>query len=154
MDDFIWCKVVFGDVVECIVLWVCMCENVFIEVQLCVFGIIVESWDDGICDGLFLGYVCWVCGCMVGYCFGDIGFGEIVVFVMLFEYEGVGIGKWLLWCVIDDFVVNGFMLLFFGCLIDFVLCLYGFYCYFGWILIGELDDVGDEIFMFQVGQCG
>ncbi|HIH2653122.1 TPA: GNAT family N-acetyltransferase [Burkholderia cenocepacia] len=115
MNDLTWRKAVPGDAAECIALRARTRENAFTEAQLRALGITVESWDDGIRDGLFSGHVCCVHGRMVGYCFGDTGSGEIVVLAMLPEYEGAGIGKRLLRRVIDDFAANGFTSLFLGC---------------------------------------
>ncbi|HGF4017998.1 N-acetyltransferase family protein [Burkholderia cenocepacia] len=154
MNDLTWRKAVPGDAAECIALRARTRENAFTEAQLRALGITVESWDDGIRDGLFSGHVCRVRGRMVGYCFGDTGSGEIVVLAMLPEYEGAGIGKRLLRRVIDDFAANGFTSLFLGCSTDPASRSYGFYRHLGWIPTGEQDDAGDEILTFQVGQRG
>ena len=154
MDELIWRKAVPGDAADCIALRARARENAFTEAQLRALGITVESWDDGIRDGVFAGHVCCAPAHMVGYCFGDIGSGEIVVLAILPEYEGTGIGKRLLRCVIDDFAAHGVTSLFLGCSTDPASRSYGFYRHLGWTPTGELDDAGDEILTFQVGPRG
>jgi hypothetical protein len=71
MDEFVWRKAVPGDAAACIALRGKTRENAFTDAQLRDLGIPVDSWGDGIRDGLFPGHVCCANARMVGYCFGD-----------------------------------------------------------------------------------
>lgn len=140
------CDVCFEDVVVCIDLCGCICENVFSVVQFVEWGIMVDSWVVGIVQGDLIGCVVWDGECMVGYCFVDCDSGEVLVLVLLLDYEGRGIGCQLLQDVVSLICDVGYQWLFLVCLVDLCLCLYGFYCCLGWCLIGGVDEVGDEIF--------
>ncbi|MCA8295332.1 GNAT family N-acetyltransferase [Burkholderia sp. AU30198] len=152
MTELTWRKAVPDDAAACIALRGKTRENAFTEAQLRDLGITVESWGDGIRDGLFSGHVCCASGRMVGYCFGDTDSGEIVVLAILPEYEGAGIGKRLLRQVVDAFAANGFTSLFLGCSTDPASRSHGFYRHLGWTPTGTLDDAGDEILTLRIGQ--
>jgi GNAT superfamily N-acetyltransferase len=150
MTELTWRKAVPDDAAACIALRGRTRENAFTESQLRDLGITVESWGDGIRDGLFSGHVCWADDRMVGYCFGDTDSGEIVVLAILPGYEGAGIGKRLLRQVIDEFAANGFTSLFLGCSTDPASRSHGFYRHLGWTPTGTLDEAGDEILTLRI----
>ncbi|MCA8215486.1 GNAT family N-acetyltransferase [Burkholderia cepacia] len=152
MTELTWRKAVPDDAAACIELRGETRENAFTDAQLRDLGITVESWGDGIRDGLVSGRVCCANGRMVGYCFGDTGSGEIVVLAILPEYEGAGIGKRLLQQVIDAFAANGFTSLFLGCSTDPASRSYGFYRHLGWTPTGTLDEAGDEILTLRIAR--
>ncbi|MBN3779719.1 GNAT family N-acetyltransferase [Burkholderia sp. Ac-20345] len=152
MTELTWRRAVPGDAAACIALRGKTRENAFTEAQLRGLGITVESWGDGIRDGLFSGHICCANGRMVGYCFGDTDSGEIVVLAILPEYEGAGIGKRLLRQVIDEFAANGFASLFLGCSTDPTSRSHGFYRHLGWTPTGRFDEAGDEILTLRIGQ--
>ncbi|WP_175855996.1 GNAT family N-acetyltransferase [Burkholderia cepacia] len=152
MTELTWREAVPDDAAACIELRGKTRENAFTDAQLRDLGITVESWGDGIRDGLVSGRVCCANGRMVGYCFGDTGSGEIVVLAILPEYEGAGIGKRLLLQVIDTFAANGFTSLFLGCSTDPASRSYGFYRHLGWMPTGTLDEAGDEILTLRIAR--
>jgi ribosomal protein S18 acetylase RimI-like enzyme len=82
---------------------------------------------------------------MVGYCFGSLNDGEVVVLALLPEYEGKGIGKSLLSKVNSDLVKAGNSRLFLGCSSDPRSRSYGSYRNLGWRSTGKIDKNGDEI---------
>lgn len=125
-------------------------ENAFSVEQLAAVGVTLESWQSGIRDGAFPGYVAMVEERMAGYCFGDRDSGEIVVLALLPEYEAKGIGKALLARMVEDFRSWGFARLFLGCSSDPASRSYGFYRHLGWTSTGTFDAANDEILEYAL----
>jgi ribosomal protein S18 acetylase RimI-like enzyme len=123
-------------------------ENAISAPGLAALGITARSWGSDIETGRLPGQVCTVKGQMVGYCFGDKGSGEIVVLVVLPQYEGRGIGKALLSKVMEDLRAFGHERLFLGCSSDSRHRSYGFYRHLGWTPTGLFDDNEDEVLEF------
>lgn len=143
-------KAVPEDTAACIDLRGRTRENAFSVEQLAALGVTLESWQSGIRDGSFPGYVAMVEERMAGYCFGDRDSGEIVVLALLPEYEGKGIGKALLERMVEDFRGWGFARLFLGCSSDPNSRSYGFYRHLGWTSTGTLDPANDEILEYAL----
>lgn len=120
-------------------------ENSFSREELSTLGVNEESWANGIADGRMVGYIGDVEGRMIGYCFGDRDSGEVVVLALLPEYEGRGVGKFLLQLIVTEFRRRGFDRMFLGCATDPAVRSYGFYRHLGWTSTGEYDEWGDEI---------
>lgn len=89
MTELAWRTAVPDDAAECVELRGKTRENAFTDAQLRVLDLTVESWGDGIRNGLVSRRVCRANGCMVGYCFGDTGSGEIVVLVRFRPTSGL-----------------------------------------------------------------
>lgn len=134
-----------NDTAECIALRGKTRENAFSVEQLEALGITLESWKARISDDSLTGYVGVSEEKIIGYCFGDIETGEIVVLALLPEYENKGVGKTLLDHMIESFKSLGFERLFLGCSSDPNARSYGFYRYLGWRSTGLFDDADDEI---------
>lgn len=143
--NLVYRKAVPGDIPACIVLRGRTRENAFSVEQLEALGITLESWQGGVGDGAFGGYVAMSGEELAGYCFGERDSGEILVLALLPEYEGRGIGRRLLGLMLDEFKVLGFERLFLGCSADARTRSHGFYRYLGWRPTGEVDAVGDEV---------
>jgi L-amino acid N-acyltransferase YncA len=148
--NVIYRKAVPEDTAACIDLRGRTRENAFSVEQLAAVGVTLESWQSGIQDGSFPGYVAMVEGRMAGYCFGDRDSGEIVVLALLPECEARGIGKALLERMVDDFRGWGFARLFLGCSSDPNSRSYGFYRHLGWTSTGALDAAGDELLEYAL----
>ena len=140
-----------ADAADCVDLRGRTRENAFSAAQLAALGITAASWAEGIAQGELPGYVAEVDGRMVGYCFGDRASGEIVVLALLPDWEGQGIGKFLLARMVEDFRRWGFQRLFLGCAADPAVRSHGFYRYLGWRPTGEIDDLGDEVLEYRLG---
>jgi ribosomal protein S18 acetylase RimI-like enzyme len=133
------------DAAECIQLRGKTRENAVSPERLESIGITVQSWSNDIRTGALPGHVCIADGRMIGYCFGSLKEGEVVVLALLPEYEGQGIGKSLLSRVNADLVKAGNLRLFLGCSADPKSRSYGFYRNLGWRSTGQIDKHGDEI---------
>ncbi|MGO3891549.1 MAG: GNAT family N-acetyltransferase [Paenalcaligenes sp.] len=134
-----------GDVNQCIEIRGLTRENAFSREDLAELGITAETWAAGIEQGESFGYVCSDNQQVVGYCFGEVEQGEILVLALLPEYENQGIGKKMLELVMNDMQAAGLERLFLSCAADSQVRSYGFYRYLGWASTGEFDDAGDEI---------
>lgn len=148
--EIIYRKALPDDAPECIALRGRTRENSFSVEQLKEVGVTLDSWQSGIKDGSFCGYVGVTARGLVGYCFGDRSRGEIVVLALLPEYEGKGIGKTLLNLVIEEFKGLGFKRLFLGCSPDPRVRSYGFYRYLGWKPTGTMNSADDEILEYDL----
>jgi ribosomal protein S18 acetylase RimI-like enzyme len=136
------------DAEECVRLRGRTRENAISASSLATLGITARSWGSDIETGRLPGQVCTVNGQIVGYCFGDKDSGEIVVLVVLPQYEGCGIGKALLSKVMEDLRGFGHKHLFLGCSSDSAHRSYGFYRHLGWRPTGLFDDNEDEVLEF------
>ena len=133
------------DTAECISLRGKTRENPYTVEQLQEIGVTHDSWQKGITRGDFIGYVGVSEGRIVGYCFGDKNTGEVLVLALLPAYENKGIGKTLLYLVIDYFKDSGFKRVFLSCSPDPQSRSYGFYRHLGWSFTGLYDDANDEV---------
>jgi ribosomal protein S18 acetylase RimI-like enzyme len=123
-------------------------QNAFSSENLAALGITPESWGRGITDKSLTGHVCEAGSRMVGYCFGSMDTGEILVLAVLPEHEGKGIARRLLQNVMDDLFRSGFSRLFLACSSDPESRSHGFYRHLGWKSTEILDANKDEILEF------
>ena len=132
------------DAEACIVLRGQTRENSISRPQLADLGITASSWGAAVESGKLFGYIGDASAGMIGYCFGDVDTGEVVVLALLPEAEGKGIGKILLARVVGHFISKGHGRLFLGCSNDPAVRSHGFYRHLGWRPTGAMDQRGDE----------
>lgn len=137
------------DAAQCIALRGKTRENAISEDRLRSMGITAVTWGEDIRSGAVPGQVCSANGRMIGYCFGSIDDGEIVVLALLPEYEGRGIGKELLGRMMDRLFERGKARLLLACSPDPGSRSHGFYRHLGWHSTGQFDSYGDEILEFH-----
>ena len=133
------------DAGECIRIRGLTRENAISEQRLHALGITVDTWSADIASGKLPGFICVAEQQMVGYCFGALDTGEIIVLALLPPCEGQGVGKELLKRVVALLKAHGHKRLFLGCAPDPSVRSYGFYRHLGWRSTGRMDDHGDEI---------
>jgi GNAT superfamily N-acetyltransferase len=133
------------DIAACIELRGKTRENAVSVERLKTLGVTHQSWSSAVAAGTLPGYLCVNDGKMVGYCFGDTATGEIVVLALLPDWEGKGIGKFLLGMMVRQLATAGFQRLFLGCSADPKVRSYGFYRHLGWRSTGACDRNGDEV---------
>lgn len=138
-------KAVPEDAPTCVVIRGKTRENSFSVEQLKAIGVTVDTWQEGVKDQSFPGYVCVHSGEIVGYCFGEPATGEIVVLALLPEHEFRGLGKKLLNMMVSDFKALGHKRLFLGCSSNPAVRSYGFYRHEGWRSTGTVDAANDEV---------
>ena len=139
------------DVADCVALRGKTRENAVSVARLAAVGITVQSWSDEVRSGALPGHICLSEGQIVGYCFGAIETGEIVVLALLPDFENQGIGRDLLQRVVLLLRTHGHSRLFLGCSKDPASRSYGFYRHLGWRSTGTLDQSGDEILEYDAG---
>ena len=123
-------------------------ENAITEDTLRSYGITAESWAQDIESGQIQGVIALSGANMVGYCFGDLKTGEVIVLAVLPSHECQGIGQRLLALIVEALKGQGHIRLFLGCAPDPSIRSYGFYRHLGWQSTGALDTHGDEILEF------
>ncbi|MBB2487396.1 GNAT family N-acetyltransferase [Mitsuaria sp. WAJ17] len=140
------------DIAACVELRGRTRENAVPAERLAALGITVESWSGEVRRGELIGYVAWQGGQMAGYAFGNVASGEVVVLALLPAYEGQGLGRRLLQCLMTDLRARGHQRLFLGCASDPTLRSPGFYRHLGWRPTGRRDRYGDEEleFLFEL----
>jgi len=139
------------DVPRCIALRGMTRQNAISVEQLAAYGITAASWGDAVRQGRQAGFVGLQRGQIVGYCFGDIATGEVLVLALLPEHEGQGVGRQLLRRVVDRLLAAGHRRLFLGCSADPASRSHGFYRHLGWRSTGRFDAHGDEVLEYAVG---
>jgi ribosomal protein S18 acetylase RimI-like enzyme len=148
--NVIYRKSLQEDARDCILLRGKTRQNALSVAQLAAIGVTHESWQSGIESGELLGYVCLAQEKIIGYCFGEKNSGEILVLVVLPEYESLSIGKNLLNRVVSDLKSMGYKCLFLGCSSDPKSRSYGFYRHLGWTPTGKLDGNQDEVLELSI----
>jgi len=133
-----------SDAPDCVVMRGKTRQNAISPERLAELGITPMSWAAQIESGQLPGHVCFDDGALMGYCFGDIGTGEVVVLALLPVAEGQGLGKMLLDRVMQDLRAHGHQRLFLGCSSDPESRSHGFYRHLGWHSTGQVDAHGDE----------
>jgi len=136
------------DAAECVRLRGLTRENAVSEERLRGYGVTVQSWAADIESGALPGWVARSSGELVGYCFGAVKTGEVVVLALHPRQEGQGLGKQLLQLVVQQLRDHGHTRLFLGCSPDPQVRSYGFYRHLGWTSTGALDAHGDELLEF------
>ena len=124
-------------------------QNAISAERLAAMGISAESWADMMENGSLSGVTCDHEGELVGYCFGDLASGEVIVLALLPAYEGQGIGRKLLDLVASQLHAKGHQKLFLGCSSDPQSRSYGFYRHLGWRATGAIDQYGDEVLEYR-----
>jgi len=76
-------------------------ENSITPDTLRSYGITAESWAKDIESGQIRGYIALSGTHMVGYCFGDLKTGEVIVLAVLPSHEFQGIGQRLLALMVE-----------------------------------------------------
>lgn len=132
------------DIGECVSIRGKTSENAVSESRLAELGITVASWGAQVAAGELLGFVTLSADHIVGYCFGDVRTGEIVVLALLPDYEGRGIGRALLGEAMQSLHRLGHTRLFLGCNSLSHIRSFGFYRHLGWRSTGRTDPHGDE----------
>jgi len=120
-------------------------ENPITAEALRNVGITAESWAHDVETEQTRGFIALSGARMVGYSFGDLNTGEVLVLAVLPAYEGQGIGQQLLAMLIEQLQGHGHTRLFLGCSPDPAVRSYGFYRRLGWQSTGSLDSHGDEV---------
>ncbi len=120
-------------------------ENAVPAGRLAELGITESSWSAQVRQGELLGFVAEDEDTLVGYCFGDVATGEIVVLALLPTHEGLGLGRRLLAMTVDGLKALGHSRLFLGCSDNPSHRSHGFYRRLGWRPTGERDGYGDEV---------
>lgn len=120
-------------------------ENAITEEALRALGITAVSWAQDIASGQTQGVMALAGNQLVGYGFGNVESGEVLVLAIHAEFEGQGIGRNLLGLVIENLRGHGHTRLFLGCSADPAVRSYGFYRHLGWRSTGALDTHGDEV---------
>ena len=92
-----------------------------------------------------MGFVAEDEAALVGYCFGDVATGEIVVLALLSTHERLGLGRQLLTMTVHHLKSLGHSRLFLGCSDDPSHRSHGFYRRLGWLPNGQRDGYGDEV---------
>src|SRR5687768_15349632 len=103
------------DIQECLILRGRTRQNAISPERLATMGITVQSWANDVRSGSLVGYVCTDDESIVGYCFGGIASGEVVVLALLPTHEAQGIGRHLLGLVINHLSASGHERLYLGC---------------------------------------
>jgi len=142
------------DVPACVELRGRTRENAIPVERLAAMGITVQSWGDDVRSGLVPGFVCTHGEHIVGYCFGDVGSGEVVVLALLPEHEDQGVGRRLLALTVELLARAGHDRLFLGCSADPRSRSHGFYRHLGWRSTGTVDANGDEVLELRVAESG
>jgi GNAT superfamily N-acetyltransferase len=132
------------DIEECVAIRGKTRENAVSESRLAEFGVTAESWSAQVAADELLGFVSLSADSIVGYCFGDVKTGEIVVLALLPEYEGQGLGRALLGETMQSLRRLGHTRLFLGCNSLPHIRSFGFYRHLGWRSTGRTDKFGDE----------
>jgi len=136
------------DAMECVRLRGLTRENAVSEERLREYGVTVQSWASDIESGALPGWVAQSSGQIVGYCFGALKTGEVVVLALHPSHEGQGLGSHLLRLVVQELRRHGHTRLFLGCSADPQVRSYGFYRHLGWQSTGAFDAHGDELLEF------
>lgn len=129
-------------------------ENALSEFRLAELGITVESWSAGVAAGDLPGCVCLEGERLLGYCFGDRASGEVLVLALRPEAEGRGLGRRLLWDLMQRLQrEGGHQRLFLGCSDDPGCRAHGFYRHLGWRPTGQRDALGDEVLEWRSSEA-
>ena len=146
----IYRKAIPDDAKQCIDIRGKTRQNALSVEQLAALGITYESWAQGIFDGNFYGYICEVDGLMAGYCFGETKSGEILVLVVLPQFENLGLGRELLDRVVTFLKSENLSRLFLYCSPYPESRSYGFYRRLGWLSTGKIENDEELLELFLI----
>ena len=138
------------DIASCIEIRGRTRENAVSAARLEELGITEASWSGQVRRGELSGFVAEDEAALVGYCFGNVATGEIVVLALLPAHEGLGLGRQLLTMTVDRLKLLGHSRLFLGCSDDPSHRSYGFYRRLGWLPTGKRDGFGDEVLELEI----
>lgn len=119
-------------------------QNAASATRLAELGVTEASWSDDVRSGRLPGVLAFAGDELAGYCFGDVGSGEIVVLALLPAHEDQGLGRALLDRCMSLLREHGHQRLFLGCSADPASRSHGFYRRLGWKPTGKRDRLGDE----------
>ena len=123
----------------------CTRENAIQAERLAQIGITAATWAADMRANHVLGFVAKQGEALLGYCFGEVDTGEVLVLALLPEAEGQGLGRQLLQRVVQALHIGGHSRLFLSCAANPALRSHGFYRHLGWRPTGEVDAHGDEV---------
>ena len=124
-------------------------DNPISAQQLISMGITEEDWARQIETSKIIGTICEVSGQVVGYCFSDTETGEVLVLALLAQFDNQGIGKRLLFNIMDKMRDLGFNRIWLAASTDPSIRAHGFYRHLGWEPTGRLDYNQDEILEYH-----
>jgi ribosomal protein S18 acetylase RimI-like enzyme len=116
---------------------------------LIAIGVTEEAWAIELQNDNYIGVVAEDSGEIIGYCFGDMQTGEILVLALLTKYEGVGLGSQLLSKVVEQLFSAGHSELWLAASPNPQIRAHGFYRHVGWQPTNTFDNNGDEILKFR-----
>lgn len=143
--DFVIRDATTADIADCIKIRGLTSQNPLTVQDLQKLGVTENQWKSAVEQNKTVGTVCEVEAHIVGYCFGEIETGEILVLALLPEYENKGIGKILLLNVMDKLFAAGHEKLWLAASPDPAIRAHGFYRHLGWEPSGVIDEQEDEI---------
>lgn len=124
-------------------------ENPLSKARLAQIGVTHASIVEGFEAGYLCGWVCVSDGEVVGFCTGDTATGEILALAILPAFEGQGVGKQLLYRVVDELLRNGLNPVWLAADSNPTVRANGFYRYLGWKPTGRVLENGDEVLEFH-----
>ena len=147
-------KAVPADLPRCIAIRGLTRDNPIPEDTLATIGVTPQSWQTPLQQGVFTGVVAEHEGTIIGYCFGDLTTGEVLVLALLPDYEGAGTGKRLLADVVDKLTASGHSEPWLAAAPEPTVRAHGFYRKLGWVPTGQRDAQGDEILKYSTPTQG
>jgi GNAT superfamily N-acetyltransferase len=124
-------------------------ENAISKEDLASLGITPESVAKNMACGRVKGWVCLHESNLVGFCNGAAETGEVLVLAVLPEFEGRGIGTYLLARVVEWLRSVGANTIWLAASSDARVRAHSFYRWLGWRPNGKKDQNGDEILVLQ-----
>jgi len=112
-------------------------------------GITESTWAPQVKDGTIVGVVATVSETIIGFCSGEANSGEVLVLALLPEFENYGVGKKMLFNVMELLFESGNEQLWLAASTDPKIRAHGFYRHLGWSPTGNIDQNGDEILFYQ-----
>jgi ribosomal protein S18 acetylase RimI-like enzyme len=116
---------------------------------LASIGVTAESIAKQMASGRVKGWVCLDSSTLVGFCNGDEETGELLVLAVLPDYEGRGIGTFLLTRVVEWLRSAGSDTIWLAASPDTRIRAHGFYRSLGWRPNGKKQQNGDEILVLE-----
>ena len=124
-------------------------DNPIDRATLIAIGVTEEAWAIELQNDNYIGVVAEDSGEIIGYCFGDMQTGEILVLALLPKYEGVGLGSQLLSKVVEQLFSAGHSELWLAASPNPQIRAHGFYRNMGWQPTNIFVANGDEILKFR-----
>ena len=124
-------------------------DNPITAEQLISIGVTEEAWAKHMQTDKIIGRVSEVNEQIVGYCFADTETGEVLVLALLASFDNKGIGKRLLFNIMDKMYNLGHHRVWLAASADPGIKAHGFYRHLGWQPTGNKDTNGDEILEYH-----